>query len=113
MSCHVVTDGRIQAAKMAMILAVVIGGLVVGLAALAVGRAASHLISGASIKPHSISGNRLKPNTLTGQQIKESTLGVVPVAKRAEGLRPLTWHNLTLLNGWRLFTSLDGATWAP
>jgi hypothetical protein len=61
---------------------------------------AVHKIKGSSIAKHSVAGNRLKKNTVTGKQIKESSLGVVPVAAKAKSLPPLTWHNVTLKNGW-------------
>jgi hypothetical protein len=80
-------------------LLIAVGGLIVGLAAPAAGREASHLISGTTIKKHSIAGDRMKNNTLTGKQIKESTLGTVP---RAKTLPPLKWHPIThFLNGWK------------
>jgi hypothetical protein len=79
-------------------LLVAAGGLVVGLAAPAAGREASHLINGNTIQKHSIAGDRLKNNTVTGKQIKESTLGIVP---EAETLPPLKWHKITgFTNGW-------------
>ncbi|MFZ0714565.1 hypothetical protein [Mycobacterium sp.] len=74
-------------------------GLVVGLAAPAAGREASHLINGASIKEHSIAGDRLKANTVTGAQVKESTLGTVPKATTAMKLPPLKWHAVTFAAG--------------
>jgi hypothetical protein len=84
-------------------LLVAAGGLIVGLAAPAAGREASHLISGNTIKRHSIAGDRLKNNTLTGKQIKESTLGTVPKAK---SLPALKWHVIThYLNGWHQDTN--------
>ncbi len=82
------------------------GGLVVGLAAPAAGREASHLINGNTIKKHSISGNRLKANTVTGAQIKESTLSAVPTATQAKTLPPLKWHAVTLENGWTNYGDL-------
>jgi hypothetical protein len=67
----------------------------VGLAAPAVGQAASKLIN----------GKQLKANTVTGKQIKESTLGTVPHAKLATSLPPLVWHPLTLINGWTTYNA--------
>jgi hypothetical protein len=86
------------------------GGLVVGLAAPAAGREASHLINGSSIKPHSIAGDRLKNNTVTGTQIKESTLSTVPRATTAAKLGPLKWHPVTFEvgSGWHNATT-EGA----
>lgn len=55
--------------------------LVVSLGGTAAG--ASHLLSGAKIKPGSIPGNRLKKDSVTGTQVKESSLGTVPSAAHA------------------------------
>lgn len=89
---------RVTAVPMILIAA---AAVVVGLAVPAAGREAGHLINGAMIKKHSLAGNRLKANTLTGADIKESTLGTVPTSRTAESLPALTWHALTLENGWK------------
>jgi hypothetical protein len=63
--------------------------------------AATSLVNGNSlIKKHSLSGDRLDNHTLTGTQINVKKLGTVPLATKAKTLPALTWHNLTLINGW-------------
>jgi len=63
--------------------------------------AATSLVNGNSlIKQHSLSGNRLHNHTLTGTQINVKKLGTVPLATKAKTLPKLTWHKLTLINGW-------------
>jgi hypothetical protein len=96
---------KLSGLKAAPAVALVVGGLVVGLSAPAAARETKHLISGSSIKEHSIAANRLKSHTLTGTQIKsksltgsqlkndsltgtqikESTLGTVPNANALGG----------------------------
>jgi hypothetical protein len=90
--------GKNHVTTVSMVL-IAAGGLVVGLAAPAAGREASHLINGSSIKQHSIAGDRLKNNTVTGAQIKESTLGTVPKAATATKLPPLKWHLVKFADG--------------
>jgi hypothetical protein len=90
----------IRRMKPAPLLAAAVAGLIVGLAAPSAATEAGHLINGASIKNHTISGKKLQHNTVTGKQINESTLGAVPAAVRAKRLPALTWHPLTLEQGW-------------
>jgi hypothetical protein len=62
-------------------------GLALGLSTPALAHEAStiaHKINGSSIAKHSISGNRLKPHAVGTGQVK-----------------PLTFHRLTLQNGWK------------
>jgi hypothetical protein len=90
----------IRRLKLAPLLAAAVAGLVVGLAVPSAATEAGHLINGASISNHTISGKKLLHNTVTGKQIKESTLGAVPAAVTAKRLPALTWHALTLQQGW-------------
>jgi hypothetical protein len=96
--------------RVSPIVAVAVGGLVVGLAAPAAASEASHLISGSQIKNHTVTGKKLKNNTVTGKQVKESTLGIVPEAKK---LPPLRWHNVTAFrNGWANLPNFGKAGYA-
>jgi hypothetical protein len=85
---------RVRQIRTASVVAVAIGGLVVGLSLPAAAREAKHMINGDSIKKESIPANRLEEHSIGGKQ-----------------MQPLKWHKLTPKNGWT--GADDGLEGAP